>query len=361
MVTAQPRRRWPLLAIGASAGTATWSGWVGLGQLTGFGIVHPLPGIWDQLTVNTAVTLPVGVEAYAMYALSMATTSRPLADRTRRYAWASSAAALLLGMAGQIAYHVMTARQPDQPPTSSRTVLAPWWVIALVSCLPVLVLGAASLLWHLAGADPVPIPVPGSEPLTGSDPIPEAAADPIHHPIPDPPAQVPILGSDRPGPVQIPEPGSPLAVESGEPKATRRDGSPALCDVTAARPRDVALVRAAIAARDLPARPSASAIRAHLKISPAYARAARDAITAHPPRPLTPPERGAGLTQTRKPNPYLTPAPIAEPEATEQPEPPFHEPISPVQKKAQPSTRPVTEGMPKEKREEVQTYAVGLP
>ena len=72
-LTAADRRRWPLLLIGASAGTATWSGWVGLGELTGFGVVHPLPGIWDTLTVNTAITLPVGVEAYAVYALAVAT------------------------------------------------------------------------------------------------------------------------------------------------------------------------------------------------------------------------------------------------------------------------------------------------
>ena len=36
------RTRWPLLVIGASAATATWSGWVGLGGLTGFGVMNPL-------------------------------------------------------------------------------------------------------------------------------------------------------------------------------------------------------------------------------------------------------------------------------------------------------------------------------
>jgi hypothetical protein len=41
------RRRWPLLVIGAAAGASTWSGWVGLGSLTGFGVINPLPGIWD--------------------------------------------------------------------------------------------------------------------------------------------------------------------------------------------------------------------------------------------------------------------------------------------------------------------------
>ncbi|WP_088319406.1 hypothetical protein [Kineosporia sp. R_H_3] len=139
------RRRWPLLLIGASAGTATWSGWVGLGELTGFGVVHPLPGIWDDLTLNTAITLPIGVEAYAVYALAVATDARPLTRLARRWAWASAAGALLLGMGGQIAYHLLAARG---------VTTAPAWVVALVSSLPVLVLGAASLLWHLAAATP---------------------------------------------------------------------------------------------------------------------------------------------------------------------------------------------------------------
>ena len=143
------RRRWPLLLIGASAGTATWSGWVGLGELTGFGVVHPLPGIWDALTLNTAITLPVGVEAYAVYALAVATDARPLTPLARRWAWASAGGALLLGMGGQIAYHLLDARD---------VTTAPWWVVALVSSLPVLVLGAASLLWHLAAVTPTPAP-----------------------------------------------------------------------------------------------------------------------------------------------------------------------------------------------------------
>lgn len=137
--------RWPLFAIGASAGAAVWSGWVGLGELVGFGVVHPLPGIADDFTINTAITLPIGVEAYAMYALSVATSGRDLPDRTRRYAWTSAVVSLVLGMGGQVAYHLMEA---------SGMTSAPWQIVAAVSCLPVAVLGAASVLWHLAsGAD----------------------------------------------------------------------------------------------------------------------------------------------------------------------------------------------------------------
>jgi hypothetical protein len=39
-------RSWPLLVLAAPAAVAVWSGWVGIGRMTGFGLVHPLPGIW---------------------------------------------------------------------------------------------------------------------------------------------------------------------------------------------------------------------------------------------------------------------------------------------------------------------------
>jgi hypothetical protein len=136
------RKRWPLIVIGAAAGASTWSGWVGLGSLTGFGVVKPFPGIADNVALNTAITLPIGVEAYAIYALYVATSSERLTDRARGFAWASSGAALALGMFGQAAYHLMAA---------GGIASAPPWVVVAVSCLPVLVLGAASLLWHLAG------------------------------------------------------------------------------------------------------------------------------------------------------------------------------------------------------------------
>ena len=69
-MTAQNRiPRWPLALIAAPAAVAVWSGWVGLGGLCGFGVIHPLPGIVGGLSLNTAITLPVGVEAYGAYAL----------------------------------------------------------------------------------------------------------------------------------------------------------------------------------------------------------------------------------------------------------------------------------------------------
>ena len=63
-------RSWPLLVLAApAAAEVVWSGWAGIAQKTGFGLVSLLPGIWPSLHLDTAITLPVGVEAYAAYAL----------------------------------------------------------------------------------------------------------------------------------------------------------------------------------------------------------------------------------------------------------------------------------------------------
>ena len=155
-------RSWPLLVLAAPAAVAVWSGWVGIGRMTGFGQVHPLPGIWDSLRIDTAVTLPVGVEAYAAYALrAWLARSRQVSRRTRLFAGWSAAGSLLLGMAGQVAYHLLA---------QAGATRAPWGITTAVSCLPVFVLGMGAALAHLlradacgAGqADPVPEPPPGS-------------------------------------------------------------------------------------------------------------------------------------------------------------------------------------------------------
>lgn len=138
-------RSWPLLVLAAPAAVAIWSGWVGLGEMTGFGVVHPLPGIWDALRINTAVTLPIGTEAYAAYALrALLARSHQVSRRTRAFAGASVAASLLLGMAGQVAYHLMAEKGITH---------APWQITTVVSCLPVLVLGMGAALAHMLRAD----------------------------------------------------------------------------------------------------------------------------------------------------------------------------------------------------------------
>jgi hypothetical protein len=138
-------RSWPLLVLALPAVVAVWSGWVGIGQMTGFGQVHPLPGLWDSFHVNTAVTLPVGVEAYAAYALrAWLSASSAVSGRTRRFARWSAIGSLLLGMAGQVAYHLLA---------QAGTARAPWGITTAVSCLPALVLGMGAALAHLLRAD----------------------------------------------------------------------------------------------------------------------------------------------------------------------------------------------------------------
>jgi len=122
-----------------------WSGWVGIAQKTGFGVVHLLPGIWSSLHLDTAVTLPVGVECYAAYALrAWLAGGQAVRDRTRRFAMWSAISSFALGMAGQVAFHLM-----DQ----DRVTRAPWGITTLVSCLPVLVLGMGTALAHMLRED----------------------------------------------------------------------------------------------------------------------------------------------------------------------------------------------------------------
>ena len=80
----------------------------GIAQKTGFGMVSPLPGIWPSLHLDTAITLPVGVEAYAAYALrAWLARDQSISGRTRRFAKWSAICSFALGMAGQVAYHLM--------------------------------------------------------------------------------------------------------------------------------------------------------------------------------------------------------------------------------------------------------------
>ncbi len=153
-------RRWPLAVIAVSAAVSIWSGWVGLGGLCGFGDVQPLPGImpWH---LDTALTLPLGIESYA--ALALGTWLRPgtLGD-ARRFARWSALGALTLGMLGQVSYHLLAARHATQ---------APDVVIVLVACLPVVVLGCAVALLHLlhaAGDEPQTAKVPAAVPVAAT-------------------------------------------------------------------------------------------------------------------------------------------------------------------------------------------------
>lgn len=141
----QAVRSWPLIVLAAPATVAVWSCWVRLGQMTGFGLVRPFPGLWDSFQVNTAITLPVGVEAYGAFALrAWLAAGLQTSNRTRRFAKWPAIGSLLLGMSGQVAYHLLS---------EARVVKAPWEITMAVACLPVLVLGMGAALSHLIHAD----------------------------------------------------------------------------------------------------------------------------------------------------------------------------------------------------------------
>lgn len=133
---------WPVLLLALPAFVAIWSGWVGLGGLTGFGEVAPLPGIADGFVINTAITLPIGMESYAAYALWVWLGDRAPAP-ARRFARWSALLALAVGAAGQIAYHLLVAAGVQS---------APWWITTVVACIPVAVLGMGAALAHLLHA-----------------------------------------------------------------------------------------------------------------------------------------------------------------------------------------------------------------
>lgn len=138
-VSARRAPRWPLLLLALPAFVAIWGGWVGLGRLAGFGRISLLPGIWDGAVVDSAITLPIGLETYAAYAMFVWLT-RVGDVGARGFARRSALAALGLGMLGQVAFHIMTA---------AGVTTAPWPITAIVATLPVVVFGMGAALAHL--------------------------------------------------------------------------------------------------------------------------------------------------------------------------------------------------------------------
>ncbi|MGH3630685.1 MAG: hypothetical protein ACRDRL_24995 [Sciscionella sp.] len=180
---------WPLMVLGLPAAVSIWAGWVGLGGLTGFGVVELLPGIWNDARINTAITLPIGMEAYAAYALR-AWLTRGTPVRARQFAKVSAICALALGTLGQIAYHLMVA---------ARITVAPWLVTMLVSGLPVAVLGMGAALYHLL--DDQPDSPPTGQPGELPDELPGELPEPAAQPSPTGQPEAPLIGSaGLPGP-----------------------------------------------------------------------------------------------------------------------------------------------------------------
>lgn len=173
------RAHWPLVLIAVGTFVAIWTGWVQLGAMTGFGWMHPLPGIIPGLRMNAVITLPVSVEAYGAYALGVWLAAGGVPDRARSFARWSAIGALALGWTGQAASHVLTA---------AHVTTAPWPVTMLVSSVPVAAFGLAVALTHLLHAEvnevnetaeAVPLAVTAAVPVAA---VPEPA-QPVTQPI----------------------------------------------------------------------------------------------------------------------------------------------------------------------------------
>jgi hypothetical protein len=159
---------WPVYGLILPAFVAIWSGWVGLGQMAGFGPVQLFPGI-STFTLNTAITLPIGMETYAAFALGVWLSGR-VPVRARAFAKRSVIWSLAVGAGGQVVYHLLAAAHAGR---------APWPITMLVACLPVAVLGMGAALAHLirSGED---VPEQPSEDVPAQAPQ-----------VPEPPADVP--------------------------------------------------------------------------------------------------------------------------------------------------------------------------
>ena len=120
----------------------------------------------------------MGVEAYGAYALR-AWLTPGASESARRFARWSAIGSLALGMLGQVAYHVLSAAHATR---------APWPVVVLVSCLPVITLGFGGALTHLLRADDN---VPDDVPI----PAPEAVAEAVAADTPDAVPTVPEIAA----------------------------------------------------------------------------------------------------------------------------------------------------------------------
>jgi hypothetical protein len=229
--TPRAARRWPLWLLGAPAVVAIWSGWVGLGQMAGFGVVHPLPGIADGFELNTAITLPVGVEAYSAYALGAWLSPARLHAGARTFAKRSALASLGLGLIGQVLYHLLTSWGYQRAPVG---------VVVFVACLPVLVLGAGATLHHLL-ATHTPEDTTGPPAALPTQVSTEVSTGADNSTSPAPAGEQPaVLAPPRTAEVEVSRPAEPDASPGrpvGKPTSRRTARKPVTKPARAARRR----------------------------------------------------------------------------------------------------------------------------
>jgi hypothetical protein len=118
------------------------------------------------------------VEAYGAFALG-AWLNPDVPEAARRFARWSAIGALALGMAGQVIYHLLAAGHAHR---------APWVVVMLVACLPVVTLGFGAALTHLLHPSrplSAPLDAPEGVPTVASVEAPEAAPAGVPERVPE--------------------------------------------------------------------------------------------------------------------------------------------------------------------------------
>ena len=104
-------RCWPLLVLAAPAAAEVWSGWVGIAQMTG--LVQPLPGIWPRCTwtpLSHSRSARPGLRGVRAAGAGELANRRSARGQAGSLKW-SAICSFGLGMAGQVAYHLL-AQEP---------------------------------------------------------------------------------------------------------------------------------------------------------------------------------------------------------------------------------------------------------
>lgn len=136
-VSVAPARRrdhlWVLFIIAGCALIELWGSWLGVASVSGF----PHYG-----HVTTGWVLFVTTEAYWGYALFSWLAGAP-GPRSRRFAMWSAIGMFALSLLGQESGHLLAAAHQT----------APWYVVALVTPVPLIAVGLIAILVHLRQAD----------------------------------------------------------------------------------------------------------------------------------------------------------------------------------------------------------------
>ena len=251
------RDRWAyvgILAVAIAAAVLSFDALTGLAGLAG---VTGDPGGF-----RLAWLLPIAVDAYAVTSTRVWLRSA-VTPATVAYARRNAVGAITLSVAGNAAFHGLTAAGIDRPRLAASGY--GWLLVVAVSAVPPVMLGLVAHLHALVSGEHRTTPAPdaqanghgdpsrgsASEAMTGRNPAAESAES---------------AESDRRRPART----TPRSRGAARPA-----GSAA--DLLADR---VQAARELIAAGELDERPSAEAIRKRLGGSAAIARAVRDSLTS---------------------------------------------------------------------------------